>query len=146
MSGYSNLWYSIKNHINEVRGIKNVGYADANDSLKVDNRTMQIFILDVFLHEHRKKYGSGVFPLQGKNALHHKILMKYKWPLSVIREMSLNDSLFVLQDELILANLPEDAQKYLSHQEGTVQIAFDDLQEHEWKPTIAEIFLQVQER
>ena len=113
--------------------------------LKVSHRTAQLFILDVFLHQHREKYGAGLFPLRGKNTLHHAILLKYKWPLDYIRNLSLSDALLTLQDELTPENLPEAAQKFLSGVlERASQIAFDDLLDDEWNPELGELFLHEQ--
>ncbi|MGE5988094.1 ECs1072 family phage-associated protein [Klebsiella michiganensis] len=145
MSNYSRLWENIKNHVINVRDVKYGYFTSSNDDLKVSHRTAQLFILDVFLHQHREKYGAGVFPLRGRNALHHAILIKYKWPLDYIRSLSLSDALLALQDELTPENLPEAAQKFLSGViEKASQIAFDDLRDDEWNQEIGELFLHEQ--
>ncbi|HGV3480719.1 TPA: hypothetical protein ACNGY6_003607 [Klebsiella variicola subsp. variicola] len=146
MSNYSRLWENIKNHVINVRDVKYGYFTSSNDDLKVSHRTAQLFILDVFLHQHREKYGAGVFPLRGKNALHHAILIKYKWPLDYIRNLSLSDALLALQDELTPENLPEAAQKFLSGViEKASQIAFDDLRDDEWNPELGGLFLHTQQ-
>ncbi|MEI7245143.1 hypothetical protein WCT80_00825 [Pectobacterium carotovorum] len=146
MSGYSSLWDSIKHHVSETRNIKTQGMIDANDSLRVTHRAAQLFTLDILLQEHRKKFGRDIFPLHGKDALHHKILIKYKWPLDMIRELSLSDCLLALQDELIPENLSEGGRKFLGHViERASQIGFDDLLDEEWNPMFAELFLREQQ-
>lgn len=145
MSNYSRLWEGIKNHVSNVREIQHGYFTNSNEDLKISHRTAQIFILEVFLQQHREKYGAGVFPLRGKNALHHAILLKYKWPLDYIRDLSLSDALFSLQGELTPENLPEAAQKFLSGViEKASQIAFEDLRDDEWNQEIGELFLHAQ--
>ncbi|HCD3047452.1 TPA: hypothetical protein NBM42_003751 [Klebsiella variicola] len=145
MSNYSRLWESIRILVSNIRKIETGSFVNSNEDLKVSHRTAQLFILDVFLHQRREKYGAGVFPLRGKNALHHAILLKYKWPLDYIRNLSLSDALLTLQDELTPENLPEAAQKFLSGVlERASQIAFDDLLDDEWNPELGELFLHEQ--
>lgn len=145
MSDYSRLWENTKNHVIKVREVQNGYLPSTNEGLKVCHRTAQLFILDVFLQQHRKKYGDGVFPLRGKNALHHVILLKYKWPMDAIRNLSLSDSLFAIQDELIPENLPDEAQMFLSGViENASQIAFEDLGDKEWDQNLGELLLHTQ--
>lgn len=146
MSNYSHLWENIRNHVRNIRGIQKGYLVNSYDDLKLSHRTAQIFILEVFLQQHREKYGAGVFPLRGKNALHHAILLKYKWPLDSIRNLSLSDALFAVQDELTPENLPEAAQWFLSGVvEEASQIAFDDLEDKEWNQELGELFLHTQQ-
>ena len=108
---------------------------------KVQNRTVLIFSLEVILEEHRKKYGHLTNPLKGKSALHHMLLRKYKWPLSEIRSLSLQDSLFLLQEELALESLPEPAQKVIQmFSAHRAKDCFDEVLEDEWDP---EFYLEV---
>ncbi|MGE0970106.1 ECs1072 family phage-associated protein [Klebsiella sp. WOUb02] len=140
---YSELWNLIQNHVSKVHGVQYTSLVRNNADMMIIHRTAQLFILEVFLHQHREQYGASVFPLKGRSALHHVILLKYKWPLPTIRNLSLSDSLFVIQDELTLDNLPESAQKFLSNQILLVtQIEFEHLHDDEWDPALGEIFLR----
>lgn len=146
MSDYSRLWENIKNHVINIRDVKYSYFTSSNEDLKVSHRTAQLFILDVFLHQHRQKYGAGVFPLRGRDALNHAILLKYKWPLTTISALSLSDCLFAIQDELLPGNLPDAAQAFLSGViEKSSQLAFDDLRDEEWNQELGELFLHTQQ-
>ncbi|HEO9916645.1 hypothetical protein CRX67_09545 [Enterobacteriaceae bacterium A-F18] len=146
MSNYSRLWENIKNHVINIRDVKYGHFTSSNEDLKVSHRTAQLFILDVFLHQHREKYGAGVFSLRGRNALNHVILLKYKWPLTTISALSLSDCLFAIQDELIPGNLPDAAQGFLSAViEKASQLEFDDLHDEEWNQELGELFLHAQQ-
>lgn len=96
-----------------------------------------IFALEVILEQHREKYGTNWNPLNGKQALEHLILKKFQWPISQIRNLSLQDALFILQEELNFKNLPENAQQMIQmFGSSRANQCFPDIAEEEWDPDL----------
>ncbi len=126
----------IQNKIAAHHGVQMQGYIES-PYYQVQNRAVLIFSLEVVLEAHRAKYGTLTSPLKGKLALEHLLLLKYKWPLSEIRSLSLQDALFALQEELVLENLPEKAQEVIkmfnAHRARTT---FDQIVDEEWDPEL----------
>lgn len=140
--GIAHLFTQVKENIAKQRNIQISGYVDSSEVSCVNNRAVQICMLDILLFEHRKKYATKFNGLNGKEALHHKLLLKYQWPLSTIRELSFPDVLLVLQDELRFENLPQDINSYLSKVSIIEYPAnFADHPESEWDPDLAEKLL-----
>lgn len=140
--GIAHLFTQVKENIAKQRNIQISGYVDSSEVSCVNNRAAQICTLDALLFEHRKKYGTQFNGLNGKAALHHKLLLKYQWPLSTIRELTFPDILLALQDELRVENLPEDMSRYLSQVTlSQFPVNFADHPESEWDPNLAERLL-----
>nr|WP_244618534.1 hypothetical protein [Serratia fonticola] len=109
---------------------------------RVKLRVLQIFTLEYFLSEYRLKHGSPFNPLEGKKALHHLIFEKTKWPLHTIRELSLNDSLFIISDELRISNLPDKAREFIDSLNLPLHVySVDDFPEADWDPKENSVFL-----
>lgn len=145
--GIAHLFTQVKDNIAKSRNIQINGYVDSNEVSCVNNRAAQICALDILLFEHRKKYGNKFNGLKGKEALLHKLLLKYQWSLPVIRELSLSDILLALHDELQLESLPEETSRYLSQITSTqYPVNFLDYPESEWDPELSEKFLIESER
>ncbi|HCT7892230.1 ECs1072 family phage-associated protein [Klebsiella aerogenes] len=129
-------FHQIQNKIAALREVQMVGYVTP-EYYKVQNRAALVFSLEVLLDAHRKKYGHLTSPLKGKLALEHLLLNKYKWPLSVIRGLSLQDSILLLQQELALEALPGEAQdiikNYNAHRATNY---FEEILEDEWDPEL----------
>ncbi|SUP83802.1 hypothetical protein ACILPN_17760 [Yersinia wautersii] len=101
------------------------------------NRSALIFALESVLHTHREENCTIWNPLEGRKALEHLLLQKYKWPLEEIRSLSLTDIVLLLQNELSPANLPEAAQSLLKMYGGlTSRKAFPDFMDAEWDPEL----------
>ncbi|QAZ62372.1 hypothetical protein C3B80_07740 [Enterobacter cloacae] len=142
INGVAHLFTQIKTNIAQLRGIQINGYVDSSEVSCVTNRAALICALDILLYEHRKKYGNQLNGLNGIQALHHKLLLKYKWPLSVVRDLNLQDALLALHDEIQFDSLPEPAGEYLSRVARTnYPINFPDYQDAEWDPDLSEKFL-----
>ena len=125
--------------ISKVRDIPVLGVVKEPGRSQVLNRTGLIFALEIILIEHRKQFGTLWNPLNGRLALEHKLLMKYKWPISEIKAVTLQDALFLLQDELKLIELPEFAQRVVHNfQAQRARAVFPDVLEEEWDPTLHE--------
>lgn len=140
--GIAHLFNQTKENIATVRSVKILGLVDMNEISCVNNRAVQICTLDFLLELHRKKYGNNLNGLNGKQALHHKLLMKYQWSPSIIRELSLSDIFLALHDELQLESLPEDAGRYLLQiARSQYPINFPDYLEKEWDPDLSQRFL-----
>lgn len=142
INGIAHLFTQIKSNIAQLRGIQISGYVDSSEVSCVTNRAVLICALDIILYEHRKKYGNQLNGLNGKQALHHKLLLKYKWPLSLIRDLTLTDALLALHDEIQFSALPEPVSEYLSRiTHSNYPVNFPDYLDAEWDPELSEKFL-----
>jgi restriction endonuclease S subunit len=140
--GIAHLFTQVKENIAKQRNIQINGYVDSTEVSCVNNRAALICTLEALLLEHRKKYATRFNGLHGKAALHHKLLLKYQWPLSTIRELTFPDILLSLQDELRVETLPEDIRRYLSQVTiSQYPVNFADYPESEWDPELAERLL-----
>ncbi|WP_312584916.1 hypothetical protein [Atlantibacter sp.] len=104
------------------------------------NRTSLLFALECLLFQHRQDHATPWSPLTGKEALVHLILQKYKWPLSEIRGLSLQDSVLLLQEELRFENLPEEAAQVIRSHGANKKQHFPSLNDDEWDP---DFYLQI---
>lgn len=102
-------FHAIQTKIATYHGVKMQGVVEAPYH-QVQNRAALIFTLEVILEAHREKFATVSNPLRGKTALEHLLLVKYKWPISEIRSLNLQDALLALQEELSFEKLPECAQ------------------------------------
>ena len=142
MSQISNLYHHIKEHIESVRKIPKFGTIDRASIEMVINRACLILSLESYLSIYREIHGSLFVSLNGKDALIHLIVNKYKWPISTVRAMSLSDMLLSISDELKFDNLTEDCQTFLTTIEYSKYLCqFDDILEDEWDPTISALYL-----
>ncbi|VTR53249.1 Uncharacterised protein [Serratia fonticola] len=106
------------------------------------NRSLQIFILEMILHKHRQQYATAFEPLKNEKALHHLIFTKTMWKPSEIRQLSLADSLFIIQDELRIDKLPADIAPFIeSLNLPAVAFIFEHLLDEDWVPKENSIFL-----
>lgn len=143
MKGIEHLFAQIKENIAKIHGVEMVGHVVPHDLSRLTNRAAQICALDVVLFMHRKKYGNKLNLLDGKQALYHKLLMKYQWPLSVIDKLSLSDILLVLHDELQLELLQERAGLYLSQViSDQYPVNFAECHDAEWDPALSKTYLK----
>lgn len=129
----------ILNRIAKNRNVAIQGLVTEPDNSRAYNRAGLIFALETILHEHRAKFGTLWQPLKGKLALDHLLLQKYKWPLKQIRELSLQDCVLLLQEELSYEALPIAAQGIIklfdAHRNRN---AFPEISEDDWDPNLAE--------
>lgn len=94
MSG--NIYTLYKSHCENVgkyRGIEISGVVSSVEISKVESRATLLTLLDLVLHEHRKKFGTPYNQLNGKKALVHLILMKHHWMPKQINEMKFDELL-----------------------------------------------------
>ncbi|CAI0726597.1 ECs1072 family phage-associated protein [Serratia entomophila] len=136
MSAVHDLWHVIKAKVCQNRNLNHSAYYSGSQQDNcIKNRAAQILTLEVVLNEHRKKFATIFEPLKGKNALYHLIFTKTAWKPAEIRELSLADCLFVIQDELRIDKLPEDIQEFIeSLSLPSVAFTFDELLEEDWDP------------
>nr|DAJ11859.1 MAG TPA: hypothetical protein [Caudoviricetes sp.] len=134
MSDYHNLLHVIKSRVCENRSISHSAYYPGSmQDNQIRNRTALIYVLEMILHQHRQQYGTIFNPLEEKAALHHLIFMKTKWRPSEIRELKLEDALFVIQDELRIENISDEAQEALSSFNlPLAAFLFEDFPEEDW--------------
>jgi len=108
-------------------------YPGSMQGNQLRKRTVLTYVLEIILHQHRQKYATIFNPLEGKAALHHLIFMKTKWRPSEIRDLKLEDALFVIQDELRLENISDEAQEALSSFNfPSVAFLFEDFPVEDW--------------
>ncbi|KAB8310774.1 hypothetical protein EH227_02565 [Rouxiella chamberiensis] len=143
MSNIYDLWHVIKSKVCQNRGLNHSAYYEGSmQDNCIKNRSAQIFILEIILHEYRKQHATIFEPQKGINALHHLIFSKTKWKPSDIRKLSLSDCLFVIQDELRIEKLPDDARAFIeSLKLPSVAFIFDELFEEDWAPKENSTFL-----
>ncbi|MEX2953590.1 hypothetical protein AB4K01_20585 [Serratia fonticola] len=136
MSSTYDLWLTIKARVCENHGLKHSDlYAGSYQDNCIKNRSAQIFILEMVLHKHRQQHATIFEPLKDKKALHHLIFTKTMWKPSDISQLSLADSLFVIQDEFRIEKLPEEAKELIESLElPTIAYVFEDLLEEDWAP------------
>lgn len=110
----------------------------------VKNRAILITTLDVILARHRQKFGTSYNLLSGRAALIHLLIKLYKWPTSLIRQMTLEDVFIALHDELAYENLPTSFQTFLSSIGANAYfLPFDDFIDGEWNPDHAKEHLKM---
>lgn len=136
-----NFYSRTKDRIAISRGFNANAAMDMSSLSKITRRAIEIVCLDIILCEHRKKYGSEFNPLDGKKALHHKLLIKYQWPLEKIRALSLEDIFLVLHDELSFAKLDNEHAKFLEDTANNYdKDIFNEYQEEDWDPNYYQAF------
>ncbi|MGX8940755.1 ECs1072 family phage-associated protein [Symbiopectobacterium sp. Eva_TO] len=85
------------------------------------------------LNEYRKKHAPLFASLSGKAALHHLIFSKTNWKLEYIRNLSLEDVLFIVSDEFVIDKLPTEAKEFLNTCElSEKMITLDSSLEADW--------------
>lgn len=142
INGFGHLYSETEQRISSIREVKTVGFVDSNELAKVSNRAVQLCTLDLILAAHRREYETDLNKLPGVKALHHKLLLKYKWPLTDIRALSLSDIFLALHDEISLDSLEEQAKTYLSSvRVGRYPVEFPDFIDDEWDPDLADKLL-----
>ncbi|WP_316304305.1 hypothetical protein [Atlantibacter hermannii] len=143
MSDYHNLLHVIRSRICENRNMSHSSYYQGSQQdNQIRNRTALIFTLEVVLHQHRMQYATIFNPLVGKEALHHLIFLKTHWIPADIRKLSLEDALFVIQDEMKIEKLGPDARGALeSLNLPSVAYRFDDFPEADWDYKENSVFL-----
>lgn len=138
ITGFAHLYHQTREHVAKVRSVQTSGYVDQTELSRVDNRAIQLCLLDLKLAAHRVKYGSKFEGLSGITALHHKLLIKYQWPISLIKEMSLSDLLIAIHDELNVDGLDPEAKRYFQELiNNSYPVTFSDTIEEEWDPNLS---------
>ncbi|WP_261139731.1 ECs1072 family phage-associated protein [Serratia liquefaciens] len=123
--------------VGEVRGVALSGAIQQPDYTQVQNRAALIFSLEYVLEAHRKNFGTIGSPLKGKAAMEHLILQKYKWPLTEIRNLSLQDAILSLQEELYSAAQSEDVMKMISYFGAhSARTVYPTILDEEWDPEL----------
>lgn len=142
INGIEHLFAHTKENIAKLHQVEVVGLLALQDLSCLNNRAAQLCALDVVLFLHRKKYGNQFNGLEGKKALYHKLLIKYQWPLSVIYNLSLSETLLVLHDELQIESLPDQFGRYLSQViSDQLPVSFAECHDEEWDPSLSHRFL-----
>ncbi|CAH0199326.1 hypothetical protein SRABI13_01688 [Erwinia aphidicola] len=144
MSDYHNLLFSIRSRVCDNRNMSHSAYyAGSPQDNQIRNRAAAVFVLEMVLHQHRAKYGTIFNPLERKAALNHLIFVKTKWAPQDIKSLSFEDALFVIQDELRIDNINEEAQAALSaFNLPAHSYHFEDFPEADWAQKENSMFLQ----
>ncbi|EPR6404850.1 ECs1072 family phage-associated protein, partial [Yersinia enterocolitica] len=138
MSVISERYFDIiSNKIFALHDIARFGSVVEPQHTQCRNRSALIFALESILHLHREAHGTIWNPLEGRKALEHLLLQKYKWPLSEIRALSLADIVLLLQSELAPERLPEEVISVLRDFSSlTPKKSFPEFMEDEWDPEL----------
>jgi len=134
-----NFYHLIESRIAELHQISVSGFVQEPGYSQVRNRAALILALEYVLDAHRQKFATYWNPLHGRAALHHLLLQKYKWPLEQIRSLDLQDSIFLLQEELALDALPEEAKESIQFFAGGARpnSHFSEIREEEWDSSLS---------
>ena len=116
MSSYSNLWQAIWPGVCDFYDAAQYDFENNPGTVKALQarvHSYQLLLIELLIHEQRKKFATPFEPLDGQKALHYIVFNKTHWELPKIRSLSLQDILFVLLDDIRPDHLPDEAQKYL---------------------------------
>ncbi|MDK9364161.1 ECs1072 family phage-associated protein [Lelliottia wanjuensis] len=128
-----------KDHVAQVRNISINSSVTLSQISCVYHRAAQLTLLDVLLETYRQKNKSIFNDLRGKQALHHLLFTRYNWPLDKIRNLSLEDVLFILHDDLKTDKFDPTVAKYIDTTLSNYQqMSFPDVMDAEWNPDYAE--------
>ncbi|MGM1186194.1 ECs1072 family phage-associated protein [Serratia liquefaciens] len=131
------FYHLVLQKVGEVRGVVLSGAIQQPDYTQVQNRAALIFTLECVLEAHRKKFGTIGSPLKGKAAMEHLILQKYKWPLSEIKNLSLQDIILALQEELSVAAQSENVMKMVAFFGAhSARKVYPTIIDEEWDPEL----------
>lgn len=136
MNVIHDLWRVIKERVCDNHNLNHSDYyPGSHQDNCIKNRTAKIFILEIILHEHRKKHANLFNALSQKEALHHIIFIKTNWKLADIRNLSLADSLIAIHEELSIEKLPNEAKLFIDTIcLPEIPIDFDSPLEEDWNP------------
>ncbi|HBQ5642585.1 TPA: hypothetical protein L7572_005580 [Klebsiella variicola] len=147
MSKYSDLFQIIKLRVcqNNNFPISSLGGVNNYRANQIWYRIGQIFTLECILDEYRKNFSSDYYCLDNEKALHHLIFEMTKWKLEEIRELPLNDCLFIIAGQLKPNYMSEDAAAFLAALKlPTGHYPVDDFPQEDWDPKENSVFLQLQ--
>lgn len=139
MTVYFNVMNATAENIRKARGISPDARYDSELTSKLHHRIALLFSLDVILNEYKTSFANSFMPVNGRDALVHKIMSKYALMPEAIRGMSFPDQLLAIADDLRPEKLPPKAQAVLKklHLGGTER--FLNLSSEEWAPENAEM-------
>jgi hypothetical protein len=146
MTAYPELLSSTFRNVRKARKISDDAYFDEHLNSQLNHRVALLFSLDVILNEYKKSLANCPLPITSEDALVHKIMTKYSWLPSVVREMSLLDQLFSIADDLQPEKLPVEAQAVLAKLGQLHPFVFPDIEDGEWEPAFAEIIFAAHQR
>ncbi|HFW7072185.1 TPA: hypothetical protein ACIC9P_003453 [Morganella morganii] len=139
MSYISDLWSNINEQVCCARKITRsplpYGFIKnmSADDVKVFLRSLQIFILEDILRQHREQYATITDALYGEKSLNHKLFIKTNIPINLIKNMTLSDKVLMLQDEIKIENLSRTASDFINKLAAPeFSITFDDFLPDEW--------------
>jgi len=126
-----------KEHVASVRGININSAVDYEDRCRVYYRAAHITILDLLLIKHREIHETAFSKLPGKQAFFHRILMKYNWPISEIKALSLAEVFLSLHEDLNYKSFDNEISDYFNGFLNRYdEFHFDDTIDSEWDPTL----------
>ncbi|MDG1643715.1 hypothetical protein DA718_12655 [Klebsiella huaxiensis] len=148
MSKYSDLLQIIKTRVCQNNDFPQTSLADSNSyrARQVWYRIGQIFTLECVLDEYRKHFSSDYYYLDNEKALHHLVFEMTKWKLEEIRDLSLNDSLFIIASQLKPGYMSKDAAAFLASLNlPTGHYPVEDFPQEDWAPRENSAFLQARQ-
>ncbi|WP_075212227.1 ECs1072 family phage-associated protein [Klebsiella oxytoca] len=145
MSNYLGLFQSIKIRVCRNNNFPVESLRDTSEirTKKILYRIGQIYTLECVLSEYKKYFSSYYFHMSNKQALHHLIFDITKWKLEDIKELSLNDCLFIIAGQLKPDYMSEDAAQFLlSNELPTGHYSVDDFPDSDWNPDENSVYHQ----
>ncbi|MBG2634454.1 hypothetical protein I4552_26100 [Klebsiella michiganensis] len=101
-------------------------------------RAEQLVRLDMLLAEHREEYSSLWEPLLGKRVLTHFLHLRTGWSPEQISQLSLDDALLLLQQDLVVVNIPGEELLYPAYVQAELQQLIQCSYQIEWPPHLDE--------
>ena len=109
----------------------------------------QLLRLDILIIEHRKKFTTPWEPLLGKRALNHLLFVRTGWSPSVISQLSFEDMLLGLHQDLVNLDIPSEilelpenikqSRAFAIHNQEPHRTQLLPFLEQEWDPTLSEV-------
>jgi hypothetical protein len=137
---YKSFFTAVRKQVTAVRGSSH----EPDENERINARATQIFIMEIYLQNYRRKHQFAWSRLPGIRAAHHRILMKFHWAPSVIETLSVEQLFFALLDDLEGYEIPVDAHQVLARHlphKNSMTLLFSDFLEKEWLPEIADRLL-----
>lgn len=136
---YAEFFQTLISQIESVRGKPTT---DGGFYTQTKARAIQIFRMEIYLRDYRKKYGTVWMPLPGISAANHRILTKFHWTIPAIEALTIEQVFFALHDEVVNHPISEGAEAALKQyalRDMPAEGPFQDFLKNEWMPEIAEL-------
>lgn len=118
MRAVSELWNAIGIDVCTLHGVDHNYFHKDGEFVyegigKARQHAFYLLLIELMLDKHRKLYAIPYEPLNGIDALHHKLFMKTGWSLGEVKSIDLKDIVFLLLDEIKISSSDEKFHVYL---------------------------------